>query len=317
MITGGSFRNEKFVLTAESDNDAAMIKRGLCGKTEVITIAPYGNKIGVFAQGSTLAFKKLSGRALTYEEAHTLIKKIQLFEKVGEKVANFLQREARTQLAAQLTLFYPSAASPVIQIAFSYNWVAFETEYAKFADVLPKVHDAIILEKRPAVLKVFSNGSNVVSIHNYDMGGIYLGRAALVAIADALVQGGLLKESEKKPFVLRTAAFGVHTVSYMDARQLCQNVDETFTLADDKNYNPLIGQQAFLNPALESFRLLAEAGDLSKLNKVQVQMLRSILVKPDVLRQYALSETISLCILSFVKDFGEEISDAYRSTQAS
>lgn len=315
MITGGSFRNEKFILAAESDNDAEMIKRGLCGKSEMMAIAPYGNKVNVSLQGNTiLLFKKQSGRPLTYEEAHTLIKKIRLFDKVGDKIVTHLQREARVQLDAPLTLFFPSPAQPVIQVAFSYNWVSFETERNDFAQALPRIHDAIALAKFPALLKIFSNGSDTISIHNYDMNGIYIPRRALDTLADALIENRLIRPADKNLFAVRTAAVGVYTVSYMDARHLCQNVDETFNLNDEKNFNPLIGQQSFLTPILGTFKILAESGDFSRLSKEAITVLRSVLLSPDSMRQYALSETISFCIASFAKDFGEEISLAYKNT---
>jgi hypothetical protein len=313
MITGGSFRNEKFILASESDADAIMIKRGLCGKTDVIALAPYGNKAAVSTAGNTLIFRKQSGLPLTYEEAHNIIKKIRLFEKVSDKVVNHLQREARMQLKAPLTLFYPSAAAPVIQIAFSYNWVSFEVERPDFAAALPLIHDAILTAKHSSILKAFSNNADTISVHNYDMGGIYVPRTALAALAETLLKYNLIKPDEKNVFVTRVAAFGVHSVSYMDARQLSQNVDETFELSDDKNYNPLIGQPSFLIPALQGFSVLATNGDFKKLGAEQIQQLRSVLVNPESLKPYGLSETIAICIASFVQDFKNEIADAYRN----
>ncbi len=311
MITGGSFRNEKFILAAESDADASMIKRGLCGKSEHMSVAPYGNKVNISLQGNTIVFKKHSGLPLTYEETYTVIRKICLFGKIMDKTTHYLHREARMHLPAGLTLFYPNTTLPAIQIIFSYNWVTFETERKDFAQSLPAIHDAVLVGQKDNKLKVFSNDSTVISIHNYQMGGIYIGRACLGAIADALIQRGLTRSDEKDTFVIRTAAFGVKSSIYMDARQLCQNVDETFDITANTNYNPLIGQQSFLTPILGSFGFLAETGSFSDLSQDQVEMLRAILLKPESLKQYGLSETISMCLTAFTRDFGDEIGKAY------
>ena len=307
MITGGSFRNEKFIMAAESERDADAVKAGLCGRNHHFTLSPYGNKVNLNIHENTLTFIKQSGRPFSYEEAHTIVKKIQLCEKLTEKVASNILQDARTHLESGLTLFYPSTLTPVIQVVYSLNWVAFETQLEQFAAHLDKVRKVLKEDDQGEQLKAFSNESNIISIYNYSMGGLYINRKTLEMVADILIEESLMMQKDKKEFVVQTAAFGMKCVIYMSARQMCQNADETFSLEDDANYNPLVGQKDFVLPMYAMFDTLIQKRNFSALGSAELEILRTVMDDPKSLEQYALSDTISSCVTYFIKDYADLI----------
>jgi len=306
MIIGGELHKGVLTLNAESSQDATMIKSGLSGKNHFINLSPYGNRINLTNQGSNLILKKHVGTSLTYEEIKVVIKKIQMFGRIKPEKADSILLSARRVLDSKLTFFFITLENPVVEIGFSYNWASIEFKSSNFDKIFPNIKDAIT-NNSPSSIKVFSNNSDSVSVHNYAMNGIYIPRHSFDAISDILISEGVLKDKHKDNFIIKASAFGIKSVCYMEARQIAGDQDESFTMGDSSQYKEETGDFNFVTNFYNIITSLAEHGSFSELTEKDITFLKEFTTDIDNLEKYNLSETIKECCEGLVHDYEEDI----------
>ncbi len=306
MITSGKIRNEKLKLISDKTKDAEITRGALAGKNNHFYLSPYGNYIDISIDGAIITLTKHSGRIFTYEEVKNLIKKMQSFERIRKKEADEILGSARDLLDAKLTSFFPAIKKPIVEISFSYNWVSIEFQCKDFDKIYSKIQNSIAdyLDKN---IKICSNNYDIVTLHNYSMAGISISRKALEALADIFIEENIVAEAGKTAFVARNAAFGAKSVSYMEARNLCKNADESFSINNEQNYNSDIGNREYIALIFDIFDKLSLKGDFLKLDNNQMQLLKELLVKPENIEQHKVLESIKNHFINFAEEFHEEI----------
>ncbi len=306
MITSGALREERFILNAKSASDASLVKNGIAGDNPFLHAAPYGNRIDFSLEGTHLVLAKHSGQPFTYEEIHSFIKKIQLFERIDIKDARAILEQARVSLDSKLTLFYPHPNNSTVEVAFAYNWASIEFDSPKFEDAFDNLKEQIV-EIQGRSTKVHSNHSNMISIHLYSVSGIYLKRHTLEVISNALASHSVIPEREKDKLVLRTAAFGVRSVTYMEARQMCNGADETFDFGTYPEYNPEIGDRNFLKDVMDIMTEIALSGEFSGLAREKLELLVLCANSEDVKEKYHIVNTIAELLVNFSTEFKKDM----------
>ena len=309
MITGGALKQEKLILTTSSEKDAKMARGGLAGKNVYISTAPYGNRTDLSTEGTNVILTKNSGTPFTYEEVRTLVKKVRMFDRISPSKAEAILEKARQRLDSRLTLFFPDVKHPTIEIGFSYNWISIEFQSNKFTNIY-KIIKNIIEKNEPKCIKVFSNEDNIISIHNYAMQGIYVSRKSFEEIAGIFVTNGLIEKSQENKFALRVLALQVKSVSYMEARMLCQSVDENFDFKTTKKYSPVIGNRAFLTEMMSIFNNIFKQGSIEHLALPELTSLNNVSQNISILETHHLAETINNSLSNFAKEYKEDINKA-------
>lgn len=310
MIINGALRKEKLVLTAGSANEALLIKGGLVGENAFLSVPPFGNRIDFSVDANNIVISKHSGQPLTYEEIRSFIKKIILFGRINERETRSLLELARTGVGSRLTLFYPNTKHPKVEVSFAYNWVSVEFEDHKFDDSFQITSDTITRSQKPTT-KIFHNNIRNISIHDYSRDAIYIRRSSFEGITDALVGDKVFLPAEKNIFVLRSAAFNVKSVIYMEARRLTKGADENFEISDNKSLDPTVGRKELLVPLLNIIDEISKHGSFSGIKSAQANILYNILEKPSEYEKYSPSSSIKEALKSFAEDFAEEIKREY------
>ena len=175
-----------------------------------------------------------------------------------------------------------------------------------FGKILPEVKQAVKKSKAPSI-KIFSNNMDIISFHNYAMNGIYINRCAFEGIADVLCENRLLSKPSRASFVMRTCAFGVKSVAYMEARKISKITDDLFEVSQVRALSPKMGDAVFFVEIMSVFDVLSKTGKLSTLSEGQLTCLRRISDDADILGLHKLPETIIHSLVGFVSDFSQEI----------
>jgi len=308
MIIGGELHKGVLTLNAESSQDATMIKSGLSGKNHFINLSPYGNRINLTNQGSNLILKKHVGTSLTYEEIKVVIKKIQMFGRIKAEKADQILFSARRVLDSKLTFFFITIDNPLIEIGFSYNWASIEFKSSNFDKIFPNIKEAIT-DNSPPSIKVFSNNSDSVSVHNYAMNGLYIPKDSFEMISDILINEGILKDKHKNSFIIKASAFGIKSVCYMEARQIAGDQDESFEIQNSSHYKEETGDFNFVTTFYNIITSLAENGSFNDLQEEHITFLKEFTEDIHNLDKYNLSETIKECCEGLIHDYEEDIVD--------
>ncbi len=306
MITGGDITKNRLSLTTESDFDAKLVKGGLAGRNNYLVIPPYGNKLNFKIEGYNIIVTKDDKRIFTFEEVHSLIKKIQMFGRIGKNTMSDIINHARTLLPVKLTLFLPNEVHPAVEVAFAYNWASIEFESEDFNKIMPEVKRKVNKTSEPSI-KVFSNNVDIITFHNYAMDGIYIDSSSFDGMADVLIENRIINRASKSIFITRSCAFGVKSVAYMEARKLSRTNDDMFDIHQKEKLGIEIGDVDYFITLMDSFASLSEDGRFSQLNDNQIKQLYEIIENPQVLGQHDMPESIVHSVKGFVADFSTEI----------
>lgn len=306
MIISGELKEGKLTLRAESTQDATMIRSGLSGKNTFVNIAPYGNRIEITLMGNGIVFRKNNDTPLTYEELKSIVKKIQMFGKIDSFQAKRVLKDAREELNRQLTLFFKTVMTPQLEMGFAYNWISLEFKHDALDEIFNEIK-ALITETCPPTIRVFSNNSDAISIHNYAMTGIFLGRDSYEGIVAILVRHGILLQDDSEIFVRRASAFAVKSVSFMEARQASDQADEDFSISHLENYELNVGDIQFIKKMLEITEKLSETGEFSSLDAEYLHELYKIASEDNYIAHFNLSDTLLACFSGIARNFSDEI----------
>jgi len=315
MINECELFDRELIFKTSSASQAKLIRSIIVGQNSELTLSPYGNRISVALEDGQAILVKESGNPFTYEEIRTVVKKLLMFHRIKPGAADHALNMSRMKLNSKLTLFYPNKNMPRVEISFSYNWASISFHSDKFNDLYPEIRDAI-LEGQSSAIKVFSNNIDTISIHNYAMQGIYVSRRAFEGIAAILIKSNILNPSDKDSFALRATAFGVLSVSYMEARQICKNTDETFSIDSEEDYNPLIGNRKFLSPTMNLLQHLTEKGQFSGAPEEGLRLLHNVWNDSKAIEKHSLAITIRGAVSAFVRNYHEEVEVAYARLKA-
>ncbi len=314
MLIGGKILKEKMILVTESAHDANMIKLGLAGKNNFISIPPYGNQILPQLDTANLSLRKASKLPFSYEEVRTIVKKVEAFGKARPQTVANITNEARHVLEAQLTKFLPDITNAKLELAVSYNWISMQINGAHFQEIYDEVLE-ILNTNADRNLKIFSNNQETISIHNYDMRGIYIARAQMEKIIDAFKKNALFNIEYKQSLLVKCLAFITKCVVFMEARQQCQHSDEAFELEKNRQYNPMLGNRDFIERMQSALDTLSHGGDLLALDLEKLGELYAISKNEIQIDSFGLMQSIRMCYANFINDFKNEISMAYKEKQ--
>ncbi len=306
MIVSGELRDGKLTLRAESTQDATMVRNGLSGKNTFINIAPYGNRIEITLMGNGIIFRKSNNNALTYEELKSIIKKIQMFGKIESFYAKRILKDAREALNRQLTMFFRTTVTPQLEIGFAYNWISLEFKTSNFDNIFNAIKTHLA-ENCPPTIKAFSNNSDSISIHNYAMSGIYLPRKIHEGIADILIKDKIISPEDKDLLITKSIAFGVKSVSFMEARQASDHADETFSINNLEQYSHNLGDINFIKEMFTIAEKLANTGTFTELDEEDLQQLSKISEEDAYIESFSLSQTLYECFHGIAHNFSKEI----------
>lgn len=306
MIRGGTLQHNHIHFVTDNAKDAERLRGMLVGNkySTFFTTSPYNERVVVNQDAQHITLHKNGDSSFTYEELKQIVRKLRSFHFMTREHALELRASARRLLPANFTLFYPDHKDPIVEITFLQNWASMTFESPLFKKLYALLQP-VIARNMGEEVRVFCNYTDTVSIHHYEMKGLFIGYKTFKEIAGILAAGKVLEKEAIHHFATEATRFGMQSISYLEARQLCVAADQVYERADNHSESPY--SHAGMKPVLDILAILAKTGRFDDLEDEQITFLRGFLENPRNVERYPGSDETRDTIRSLVHTFAPEI----------